>query len=189
VILHASSGGGSTSVRGTLAAAHAAGYQVSVYADATCDPSGATATIVGSVSVTTDGSGNSTFTQLFNQLAPAGQVVMGTATEQGAGTSALSACTAVVSRQCPDDTTCSGYTDAQKIALGKDPFSYCAIMRADVTMDGVVASDDLGKVAQYFSQPVPPAPSRFDQNGDNLIAIGDLGKQALVFGQHVVACP
>ncbi len=62
-----------------------------------------------------------------------------------------------------------------------------AIARADVTGDGVVAIDDLGKVALWFGQTVPPAPASYDQTGDNKITIGDLGKQALVFGMH--RCP
>jgi glucose/arabinose dehydrogenase len=59
-----------------------------------------------------------------------------------------------------------------------------AIALADVSGDGVVAIDDLGKVALWFGQTVPPAPASYDQTGDNKITIGDLGKQALVFEMH-----
>ncbi|HYM14985.1 MAG TPA: hypothetical protein VEZ14_05460, partial [Dehalococcoidia bacterium] len=65
----------------------------------------------------------------------------------------------------------------------------CAIRRADVTGDNVVAINDLGKLALVFGLPVPVAPARYDQDGDGAITNVDLGKQALVFGQNVSACP
>ena len=175
-------------MRGTLAAAAATAYQVDVYSDATCDTTGATASLIGSVGITTDGSGNATFTQLFSQLVPAGGVVMGTAAEQGSGTSAFSACATVVERQCSDDTTCNGYTDAEKIALGKDPFSYCSIMRADVDGNGRVNIIDLSSIAGYYNQLIPPAPARLDQNRDGMINILDLSIPAGVYNQPVSSC-
>ncbi len=87
------------------------------------------------------------------------------------------------------DTDGDGYTDIEETRLGEDPLTFCPIMRADVTGDGVVAIDDIGKVAIYFAQAIPPAPARYDQYFDGKITIPDLGKQALVFGQHVGACP
>jgi Dockerin type I domain len=62
-------------------------------------------------------------------------------------------------------------------------------MRADVDGDGAVSILDLAKVAQYFTQAVPPAPARHDQDGDNKISILDLARMAQVFTQHVSACP
>ncbi len=188
-ILHASSSGTSTTIQGTLLAAPATAYNVTIDFAATCDRTGATVTVLGSLSVTTDGSGRATFTQLFNQFVPAGTMIMGTAAAAGGPVSPLSPCTAVVSRQCPDDTLCNGYTDAQKIALGKDPFTYCYIMRADVDGDGVVAILDFVRVAQYYTQHVPPAPARYDQDADKVISILDLTKMARVFTLHVTACP
>ena len=189
-MLHASSGGTTTTVQGTLTAAAATAYQVDVYADATCDQTGATAALIGSVSLTTDATGNAKFTDLFNQLAPAGQVVMATASTAGAGTSAYSGCATVVSRQCTDDTTCNGYTDAQKITLGKDPFTYCAIMRADLTGDGIVNSSDLTIFASYFTETVPPAPARVDQNGDGVINSQDLLLFARAYSAgDISSCP
>jgi hypothetical protein len=176
-------------VRGTLSAIPVTAYRVDVYADAVCDPSGAAATLLGSVSIATDGSGNATFTQLFNQLAPAGQVVLGTTTELGVGTSQFSACATVASRQCPDDTMCNGYTDAQKIGLGTDPFTYCAIMRADVNIDGKVTLADLVLTAQPYNQTIPPAPARYNQNADAKITLADLILEAQDYNQPVTACP
>jgi chitinase len=87
------------------------------------------------------------------------------------------------------DTDGDGYVDTQEVALGKDPLTYCAIMRADVDGDGAVSILDLTKVAQYFTQSVPPAPARYDQDGDGKISILDLTHMAQVFTQHVTACP
>ncbi len=89
-------------------------------------------------------------------------------------------------------TISCGYADASKntetcvgAVVTVVPAAQCAaIARADVTGDGVVSISDLGKVALWFGQDVPPAPASYDQTGDNKITIGDVGKQALVFGMH-----
>jgi Dockerin type I domain len=106
---------------------------------------------------------------------------------------------------CNDDSTClttnyaaqtgwpntsgDGYTDARHIALGKDPFKYCKIMRADVNGDKSVNILDLSTMAAKFGQSVPPAPARLDQNADTTINILDLSIAASVYGQSVTACP
>lgn len=48
---------------------------------------------------------------------------------------------------------------------------------------------DLAWVAQWFTQNVPPAPVRFDQDGDHKISVLDLAKMAEWFTQPVSACP
>jgi hypothetical protein len=90
---------------------------------------------------------------------------------------------------CDDDIDGDGYTNAQEAALGKDAAAYCDVTRADVDGDGVVSILDLAKVAQYFAQPVPPAPERYKQDADSVISILDLTRMAQVFTQHVTACP
>jgi Subtilase family len=90
---------------------------------------------------------------------------------------------------CDDNISGDGYTNAQHIALGKNPATFCKIMRADVDGDGQVSILDLAKVAVYFTQTVPPAPERYKQDADNQISILDLTKMAQVFTQHVTACP
>ncbi|HYM14742.1 MAG TPA: hypothetical protein VEZ14_04225 [Dehalococcoidia bacterium] len=89
------------------------------------------------------------------------------------------------------DSDGDGYTDSTEATLVPpgNPFSFCPIMRADVTGDHVVAINDLGKLALVFGQAIPPAPARYDQDFDGKITIVDLGKQALRFGQSVSACP
>lgn len=162
---------------------------MSLYSNTACNPSGAV--LLGSVSATTDAAGNAKFVQLLNVLVPAGQFVLATATSTGPP-SAFSACAAVVTRACTDDSDCDGYTDAQEIALGTNPFSYCQIMRADVNGNGMVNILDLSVVAGVYGQTVPPAPARYDQGPppfDGIINILDLAKMASVYQKPVTQCP
>ncbi|MHB8684732.1 MAG: dockerin type I domain-containing protein [Dehalococcoidia bacterium] len=87
------------------------------------------------------------------------------------------------------DTDGDGYTDAQEIAIGKNPLVYCKIMRADVNGDGTVNVLDQSAVVAYYNQNVPPAPSRIDQNADAQINILDLALLASVYNTSVMACP
>lgn len=90
------------------------------------------------------------------------------------------------------DTDGDGYTDAQEIALGKSPTTFCKAMRADVNMDGKANLLDLGAIAGWFGQNVPPAPERYDQREpprDNKINLLDLGAAASVYGLSVSTCP
>ncbi len=87
------------------------------------------------------------------------------------------------------DSDGDGYSDAAETAMGKDPLAYCAVMRADVSMDGKVNLLDLGATANRYGQSIPPAPARYDQNRDAKLNLLDLGAQAAVFGQNVNGCP
>jgi hypothetical protein len=86
---------------------------------------------------------------------------------------------------CTQDSDGDGYADS----VDPNPFVYCAIMRADVDGDGGVSILDLTKVAQWFTQTIPPAPYRYNQDSDTAISILDLTKIAQVFTQNVAACP
>ena len=88
------------------------------------------------------------------------------------------------------DADQDGYSDASELALGKDPSSYCAIMRADVNNDGSVNALDLNALAKQFSKTVPPAPDRLDQGPvfDGNINGLDLSKMSKVFSWPVSAC-
>ncbi|MDE3095863.1 MAG: hypothetical protein KGK07_07665 [Chloroflexota bacterium] len=110
-----------------------------------------------------------------------------------------------ISFNCQNDSTCGtapyqaqsgwpnssgdGYTDAQHIALSKDPFTYCPIMRADVNGSGTVNIFDLANEAQHYGQLIPPGPARDDQNSDRKINIFDLALTAQQYGKSVTACP
>ena len=90
---------------------------------------------------------------------------------------------------CDDDIDGDGYTNTQEAAIGKDPDTYCAIMRADVDGDGVVSILDLTKVALFFTQSAPPAPTRYLQDADHVISILDLTRMGLLFTLPVSSCP
>ena len=62
-------------------------------------------------------------------------------------------------------------------------------MRADVDDDESVSILDLTLVAGYFTDAIPPAPARHNQDGDLLISILDLTRMANVFTQPVTDCP
>ena len=65
---------------------------------------------------------------------------------------------------CTQDSDGDGYADSA--GSPENPFVYCAIMRADVDGDGGVSILDLTKVAQWFTQTIPPAPYRYNQDSD-----------------------
>ncbi len=73
--------------------------------------------------------------------------------------------------------------------MAKSPFTYCAVMRADVNGDHSADILDLTIVASKFLSNVPPASARLDQDGDGHITILDLTIQASVFLKKVSTCP
>ena len=89
---------------------------------------------------------------------------------------------------CDPDDDGDGYTDAQEAALVKNPLIFCEIMRADLDGDNGVSILDLTLAAQKFTQSIPPAPERLNQDAALSISILDLTKMALVFTQNVSAC-
>lgn len=89
----------------------------------------------------------------------------------------------------PLDSDGDGYTDLEEGALGTNPNIYCATMRADVDDDGAVTILDLSAVAAWFASAIPPAPTRYDQNGNANIEILDFALMGGVFLQSVAACP
>ncbi len=85
---------------------------------------------------------------------------------------------------CDADKDGDGYTDAEEQALGKDPLTYCAIMRANVDGDASVSILDITQVAFHFGQSIPPVPERYNQNSALSISIPDLTDMAIPFTQR-----
>jgi trimeric autotransporter adhesin len=85
---------GSTRVEGTLNSTPLTTFQVEFFSNEACDPSGAGegSRFLGSMSVTTDASGNSIFTATNLGNPGAGRVVAATATDPNGNTSEFSAC-------------------------------------------------------------------------------------------------
>lgn len=82
-----------------------------------------------------------------------------------------------------------GYGDVIEDQLGKDPGTYCAVMRADVDGDGSVSILDLSRGAQRFGESAPPAPRRLLQDGDTRISILGLSRMASHFSESTASCP
>jgi hypothetical protein len=89
------------------------------------------------------------------------------------------------------DSADDGYTDAQHVALGKDPFTYCATMRADLNGDGVVNALDMSILGKKYLTTVPPTLARLEQNNppDTSVDALDLSIHAKQFLKNVSGCP
>jgi hypothetical protein len=93
------------------------------------------------------------------------------------------------SGKAKQDEDGDGYEDAQEIALGENPNSYCAVMRADVNGDGVVTLADMAAAGAFFLQSVPPVNPRFNQDRNGSIDMADLAQIAGNFLRQASACP
>lgn len=90
-------GDGSTVISGTLISTPLTTFTIDFYANDACDPSGhgEGAMLVGSIDVTTDGTGSASFSPTLALELPEGQVVTATATDPGGNTSEFSECVTV----------------------------------------------------------------------------------------------
>jgi len=89
------------------------------------------------------------------------------------------------------DTDGDFYTDGQELVLAKDPLTYCAIMAADVSMDGAVNVVDLARAGKSFlltpGQPGFNARADIDRSGTvDIIDFALIGKSFL---HQVSECP
>jgi titin len=80
---------GKITIAGTLNSAASTSYLIQFFANVTADPSGhgQGQTLIGSITVTTDASGNASFTVTFAKSVPVGQFVSATATDPNDNTS------------------------------------------------------------------------------------------------------
>ena len=103
VLTAAVSLGGTTKIKGTLNAAASTTLTIQFFANATADPSGhgQGQTYLGSIAVTTNSSGNATFTATFSVAVPTGQSVSATATDPGGNTSEFAQDVTVTSGSSP----------------------------------------------------------------------------------------
>jgi HYR domain/Right handed beta helix region len=96
VITSATSGGGSTTIQGTLNSAASTAFTIQFFSSTSCDPSGfgEGQTFLGAApsSVTTDSSGNATFNVTLPAAVALGNFITATATDPSNSTSEFSAC-------------------------------------------------------------------------------------------------
>lgn len=105
VLNSASSGGGNTTIQGTLNSKASTTFTLDFYANTACDPNGygEGQTYLGSATVTTDAACDASFTASLPIVVPAGQVVTATATDPAGNTSEFSTCVQVVLSNSPPD--------------------------------------------------------------------------------------
>ena len=116
--------GSSTVVQGSLSAYVNTTYSLQFFTNPSCDPSGhgQGKKFVGSWIVTTDGTGNRTFTTAsIGGTAPAGEFLTATATGPFNDTSEFSACVQVVAGTAPTDTPTKTPTQTKTPTLTPTP--------------------------------------------------------------------
>jgi CSLREA domain-containing protein len=93
-VITAMTPGASVTIQGTLNSASNATYHLDFFASPSCDPTGfgEGKTFLGTSDVTTNGSGDATFSVILSAAVTQGQVVTATATDSTGNTSEFSAC-------------------------------------------------------------------------------------------------
>jgi hypothetical protein len=93
----ATSDGATTTVQGTLTGTANTTFVIEFFANTDCNPSGfgEGETPLGTITVSTDGSGQASFTAVFDTAVPPGEFITATATDPANNTSAFSNCAAV----------------------------------------------------------------------------------------------
>jgi hypothetical protein len=200
--------GSATAVKGSLNSTASTGFTIEYFSSTSCDASGngEGATFLASVTTTTDGTGNVSFTNTGLPLVSVGNVVTATATRNSSpfDTSEFSACATVCSDNdsdqvcnssdnCPNwsntaqalptwpvptgDTDCDGFPDSAA-ASGKAPESYIGTDPLQHCAATPGANDESGADA------MPP-----DFNDDQAINGADTGKYGGPggAGNHTVA--
>jgi titin len=97
---------GSTDIEGSLNSTANIQFTIEFFSNTTCDPSGngEGETFLGSTTVTTDGTGNVSFSVSFGTTVPAGQFITATATDPNNNTSEFSDCVEVEATATPTAT-------------------------------------------------------------------------------------
>ena len=132
VLTAATSGGGSTTISGTLNSKPNTVYRLDYYSNASCDPSGygEGERFLGTASVTTDGSGNATFASTYPVDVAVGRQMTATATEDPVATgnsSEFSQCRAVTAADLPSFVV-NSTNDA--VDLAGCTVSHCSLREA-----------------------------------------------------------
>ncbi len=124
--------GQGTTIRGTLNGAPSTVFTLQFFSDPTADLSGhgQGRTLLGTITVTIDGSGNASFTATFSTSVAAGQVVSATATDPDGNTSEFSQDVAVV----------AGLVTAIAVGAGLGPATRPGAIVAGTVQDGGMAA-------------------------------------------------
>ncbi|MFO0833928.1 MAG: hypothetical protein U0638_03080 [Phycisphaerales bacterium] len=152
VLTSATSNSSGTLVEGTLNSNANKSFTIEFFANQTCDASGygEGSVFLGSAGVTTNASGNASFSSLLPVQAPAAWYVTATATQNASGsTSEFSACVAVQGGGCPADFNGDGFVNGDDYDGFASAFDV-ADLAADFNRDGFVNGDDYDAFASAF---------------------------------------
>ena len=163
-----SAGSGSTIVQGTLNSTASTTYKLEFFSNPSCDASGfgEGETFIGVTTVTTNGSGDASFTAIFSTTAPVGDWITATATDPSNNTSEFSAC--VVQVGSNPDVDGDGVPNANDNCPGVPNPG-----QADSDGDGVGDAcegdgDDDGVIDDLDNCPNTPNPGQEDTDSDGV---------------------
>lgn len=182
VLTSATSGGGSTTIMGTLNSTPNTTFTLQFFSNVACDPSGygEGQTHLGSTTVTTDGNCNANFTANLPMQVPIGQFVTSIATNPSNNSSEFSACTQVSSlnvTQTPGTTTAIvTATSTSTIAPSSTPTSTpaCVVLPTGA-FTSCSSTTEYFYSFTFFSAPACPSPLNGDEIATFSVAPSDTG--------------
>ncbi len=147
VLVHALTFAGSTVITGTLNSAANSTYTIQLFDNPTADPTGygPGKTLIGTLSVTTDGSGNASFSSSFNTAINAGDAISATATDSTGDTSEFAQDVTVIALTSPLEAVNDSYNTDENTTLS-------------VAAPGVQAND-IAANGQPFTSVVESSPA------------------------------
>jgi hypothetical protein len=146
VITTVSPGLSTTTVQGTLNSIPSMTFRLEFFSSTACDPSGfgQGQTFLGFSNVTTDGSGNASYTVPLGVVVPAGTSVAATATDPAADTSEFSRCFPPLPSPTPSGQTPTTQTTLQQSPVPQPPAQSASA--ASITITSAKAGKD-GSIA------------------------------------------
>jgi hypothetical protein len=145
VLTAAASDGATTTVTGSLDSLPNRAYRVEFFANGACDPSGhgEGERFLGSVEVTTDGTGDADFVATLQAETAPGEFVAATATDLTVrATSEFSACVEVAQGSCAADFNGDGAVNTQDVLAFLNAWT-AGDGRADFNGDGTINTQDV----------------------------------------------
>jgi CSLREA domain-containing protein/uncharacterized repeat protein (TIGR01451 family) len=150
-LTEAVAGGGETAVLGTLTSTPSTQFDIDVFSNSVCDPSGhgEGRTLVGTFSTTTGPSGSVDFDQLLPVAAPVGHVLTATATAPNGSTSEFSTCRSVA--RGTTDLSLTNEDSPNTVVAGANVTYTLTVSNHGGSADGVSLADSLPKTASLVS--------------------------------------